>query len=204
MRHEEGIGLSTAMKRSIAMWKEEAGTLPAEIRSNPFSMDKAAKEFGKDYLLQASPVSVAKAWFWGSVRNIFAPVAVELAYLLDMEWDHFYETPGEGALEQGYNFLFHNSNRVYSFMLLSGIVLTLAFRAVQTAGVWACWRRRPGVLVFFAVVVAYFLAVSGPVGYAKYRLPYEPVFVLLTALAVEWAAHRFRGRPRGRDNDQAG
>jgi hypothetical protein len=51
------------------------------------------------------------------------------------------------------------------------------------------------VLVLSIVVIAYFLAVSGPVGYAKYRLPYEPVFVLLTALAVErWL---FRGGDGG-------
>jgi hypothetical protein len=34
------------------------------------------------------------------------------------------------------------------------------------------------------MVVAYVLAVSGPVGYAKYRLPFEPVLCLLAGLAA--------------------
>ena len=76
-------------------------------------------------------------------------------------------------------------------MLAAGLVLTLALRLVQAVGAVVLWRDGPwavgsgrGTLLAMAVVTAYFLAVSGPVGYAKYRLPLEPVFVLLTAVAA--------------------
>jgi 4-amino-4-deoxy-L-arabinose transferase-like glycosyltransferase len=194
-RHEKGMDLDRAMQEETRDWAEHRERLPAEIRDNPMALSKEAKSYGMKRMLEASPVAIAEAWFWGAVKNLFAPVAVELAYILQMDWTHFYETPGDSALEQGLNFLLHNKNRTYSFMLAAGIFLTLAFRLVQLVGAWRCARSRPGVLVLSIVVIAYFLAVSGPVGYAKYRLPYEPVFVLLTALAVErWL---FRGGDGG-------
>jgi len=184
-RYEKGVDLTTAMQESSREWAEHKKSLPQEVLENPMELSKEAKRYGVEYLLDASPVSIAKAWFWGAVKNLGAPVAVELAYILDMDWTHFTTSPGKGALEQANNFLFKNENKVYSFMLAAGILLTLAFRLVQLAGAWVLLRSKPGILVAGAVVVAYFLAVSGPVGYAKYRLPYEPLFILLTALAVQ-------------------
>ena len=188
-RQEQGKDISTAMRDESRKWSEYEKDLPEEVRENPMSLSKEAKRYGARRLMDSSPAAVAEAWFWGAVKNLFAPVAVELAYILQMDWTHFYETPGNSAWEQGMNFIFKNENKVYSFMLAAGIFLTLAFRLVQLAGAWVLARKRPGVLVFSVIMIGYFLAVSGPVGYAKYRLPYEPVFVLLTALAVE----RFTG-----------
>ena len=44
----------------------------------------------------------------------------------------------------------------------------------------------PGILV-------YFLIINGPVANAKYRLPMEPVLIILTAIAVERLVWRHLG-----------
>lgn len=197
-RYDKGMDLTQAMDDETRLWAEYEKGLPQEVRENPLALSKEAESYGMKRLLRSSPFSIAKAWFWGAVKNLFTPVAVELAYILDMKWSHFSETPGKGFVEQSFNFLFHNENKVYSLMLAGGIVLTLAFRLAQLFGALICVRTRPGIFILGLVVTAYFLLVSGPVGYAKYRLPYEPLFILFTALAVgRWTGGRDAG-PGGR------
>lgn len=186
-RFEEGMDQQAAVNKYTALWREHVETLPDAVRSNPLALSAEASRFASGYLRSASPASLARAWFWGAARNIFVPVAVEMAYVMDLEWSHFSDTPGSGALEQAWNFLARNSNPAYALFLTAGLVLTLALRLVQAGGAVVLWRRGAqgrAALLILAVVVVYYLALSGPVGYAKYRLPYEPAFVLLTAMAA--------------------
>ena len=185
-RFEEGMDQAAAVAKYTARWQEHVAALPEAERADPFARVAEAERFTLDYLLSASPLSVARGWFWGAVRNLFVPVAVELAYVMDMRWSHFSDTPGAGALEQAWNFLARNANPAYALFLTAGLALTLGLRLVQAAGAVCLWRDRGGraALMALAVVAAYYLVLSGPVGYAKYRLPYEPAFVLLTAVAL--------------------
>lgn len=183
-QYEEGLDLGAATAKYTEQWRQRVEAMPEPEREDVFARDAEAKRWFGEYLASVSPVSVAQAWFWGAVKNLFTPVSVELAYIFKMEWTHFYDTPGASFPEQAYNFVFHNENRLYAMLLIAGIGLTLALRAVQLGGMWRMWRVRPAMLSVCVLVTAYFLAVSGPVGYAKYRLPYEGVFVLLTAFAA--------------------
>ncbi len=195
-QYEEGLPLDAAVRKYTGVWAERVAALPEAERGDPFVLESEAKGWFREYLGTVSPLSVGKAWFWGAAKNIFTPVSVELAYIFRMQWTHFYDTPGSGFPERAWNFLAHNENRLYAALLAAGIALTLAFRAVQLCGAWRLARSRPAMLVGGLLVIAYFLAVSGPVGYAKYRLPYEPVFALCTAL---WLVRRpwFRGGEGG-------
>ncbi|MEW5772556.1 MAG: glycosyltransferase family 39 protein [Thermodesulfobacteriota bacterium] len=182
-QYEEGLSQQQAMAKYTGLWEERRAALPPEVRDNPFAQDAAAKAFAADYLRAASPVSVAKAWFWGAAKNLFTPVSVELAYILKMDWTRFSETPGAGFPEQAWNFLAHNKSRTYVLFLLAGVGVTLLLRLTQLFGLGPLWRK-PAAFWAAAMVVAYVLAVSGPVGYAKYRLPFEPVLCLLAGLAA--------------------
>jgi len=191
-QYEEGLDLQAATDKYSRMWEEKSQALPEDVKNDPFALDEEAKRFGTEYLLNASPLSIAKAWFWGAMKNVFAPVTIELAYFLKMDWTHFYETPGKSFPEQGYNFIFHNKNKVYSLMLALGIGAVLVFRAIQLMGARKLFLLDKNSLALSCVIIGYFLLVSGPVGYAKYRLPFEPILVLLTALAVSGFSLRTR------------
>lgn len=193
-QYEEGLNYDQARKVFADRWQERLSTMDEGLRGDSFARAAEAKSYFKEYVKEVAPQSVAKAWFWGAVKNVFTPVSVELGYVLDMDWTHFSETPGESFPEQAYNFIVNNKNKTYAAMMLAGIAATLLFRFVQTWGFIVLLRKKPGALVACLVIVGYYLAVSGPVGYAKYRLPYEALFVLLTALAVA-------GLPCFRDKD---
>lgn len=183
-QYEEGLSLQEAMAKYSALWEERRAAFPPEVREDPFALDAAAKRFAAGYLRAASPLSVARAWFWGMMKNLFTPVSVELAYILRMDWTHFSATPGASFPEQAWNFVARNQSRSYVVLLLLGVGLTLLLRLAQLFGIGPLRREQPAVFWAALTVVAYFLLVSGPVGYAKYRLPFEPVFCLLAGLAA--------------------
>jgi len=182
-QYQEGLSQQAAMAKYTGVWAEKVAALPAAVRDNPFALDAAARAFALDYLRRASPLAVAKAWFWGGMKNLFTPVSVELAYILKMDWTRFSESPGAGFPAQAWNFVAHNRSRTYVFLLLSGVGLTLALRLAQLLGLGPL-ARQPAAFWAAAMVIAYVLAVSGPVGYAKYRLPFEPLLCLLAGLAA--------------------
>lgn len=195
MQYEEKINQREAREKSNEIWKEKEKTLPVLTRSNPFLLDSEVKKFGFKYLLNASPVSVAKAWFWGTMKNIFSPVTVELSFILAMDRTTFHESPGANVPEQLYNFIFKNKNKAYSLLMFIGIIGVFFFRSVQIAGAWKLFRSEPEIFYICCIVVGYFLLISGPVGYAKYRIPFEPILILFTAFGISCFADCIKNIP---------
>jgi hypothetical protein len=50
----------------------------------------------------------------------------------------------------------------------------------------------PWAAVFAGGVLVYFLLLGGPVATAKYRLPMEPVLIVLAAIPLAWVVERRR------------
>ena len=183
MQYEEKIDLKKAQKKTGKMWQMKKDTLSEKVKSDPFLLDKEAKNFGVEYILNASPLSIAKAWCWGAARNVLSPVTVELSYMLDFERSLFHETPGKSPPEQLFNFIFRNKSKLYSLMMVLGILGILIFRVVQLYGAWKLFRQFPEIFAACSIIIIYFLLISGPVGYAKYRIPFESILVFLGAFA---------------------
>lgn len=51
--------------------------------------------------------------------------------------------------------------------------------------------------------VGYFLAISGRTAVPQYRMPFEPVAIVLFALGLEAALRRMRRRPKAPDGQTA-
>ncbi|WP_461210522.1 ArnT family glycosyltransferase [Desulfocurvus sp. DL9XJH121] len=181
MQNQEGLSYTEATAASAEAWDARLEAMPPEERRDPFARDAEAKAMFLDYVREAEPAATATAWFWGAVKNLFTPVAVEVANAFQMPHTGFSDSPGAGAPEQAWNFLAHNENGLYAALIALGVAGTLLFRLVQAVGFFVLARRWPGALAICLLLAVYYLAVSGPVGYAKYRLPFEAVFVLLTA-----------------------
>jgi len=69
----------------------------------------------------------------------------------------------------------------------------LPFLVLEAVGFVMLARMMPWAAVFAGGVLAYFLLLSGPVATPKYRLPMEPVLIVLAAIPLAWVAQR---RPR--------
>jgi hypothetical protein len=75
-------------------------------------------------------------------------------------------------------------------LLLVGILATLPFLALEAIGFVMLARNMPWPAAFAAAVLAYFLLLSGPVAAPRYRLPMEPVLIVLAAIPLARVTER--------------
>ena len=135
----------------------------------------------------------AKAWLEGMVVNLGAPAL--LADLRALPKPSFYNTPGAGLWQKARAYLLDDPGR-YQLLLLAGLIAMLPMLALEAVGFVMLARSLPWAAVFAAGVLAYFLLVNGPVATPKYRLPMEPVLIVLAAiplarLSERWVPERF-------------
>lgn len=183
MQYEEKIDFEKAQTRSRKAWQIIKKNFSNKVNPDPFLLDREAKKFGLAYILNVSPLSIAKAWLWGASRNVMSPETIELAHMLDLERFSFQEIPGRNLPEKLFNFVFRNKSEICSLMMIFGTLWILIFRIIQLYGAWKLFKQFPEILAACAIIIIYFLLISGPVGSAKYRIPFEPILVFFTAFA---------------------
>jgi hypothetical protein len=66
----------------------------------------------------------------------------------------------------------------------------LPFLALEAIGFVMLARSKPWAAVLAGGVLAYFLLLNGPVAAPKYRLPMEPVLIVLAAIPLGWLTER--------------
>ena len=189
MQYEEKIDQKTAKKTTTRLWREQREKLPENIKSKPFLLDKKAKAFGFSYLINAKYSSIAKAWFWGAMKNIFSPVTVELSFILNMDRTLFHESKGANVPKQLINFIFFNKNKIYSLLMVLGLIGIMLLRLLQIVGMWWLYKMNKNAFFTGIIIIVYFLLVSGPVGYAKYRIPFELLLALFSAIGLDALRH---------------
>lgn len=127
--------------------------------------------------------ALAKAWAQGAAVNLLAP-----AVLIDPRVQHlphpsFVETGGGSLPDRALRFL-QGASPAYVAAVLTGLAGAILAGALQIQGFAMLARRLPWAAAFAAACILYFLLLNGPIASPKYRLPFEPVLIVLTALAV--------------------
>ena len=54
------------------------------------------------------------------------------------------------------------------------------------------YRGNMMVAIFILLYISYFLIVCGPVGGPKYRIPIEPVLIILQSYTIIWVLETFK------------
>jgi len=101
----------------------------------------------------------------------------------------FYNTPGASLWEKTRAYLFDDP-AAYQVLLIVGLVAMLPILMLEAAGFVMLARTLPWAAVFAGGVLAYFLLLNGPVATPKYRLPMEPVLIVLAAIPLARLAER--------------
>jgi hypothetical protein len=160
---------------------------------NPFERNRLFTELGLEAIARYPISAIAKAWSGGAFINLAAPAVAIDTRVRRLPHPSFDETKGDGVLDQAFNFL-SGSAGSYLLIMSSGILLSILFLGLQGYGFGLLTRTAPWAALFAALCVGYFLVVNGPVGSPKYRLPFEPILIVLSALAMVDIADRFRRR----------
>jgi hypothetical protein len=92
-------------------------------------------------------------------------------------------TPGASLWERTRAYLFDDPG-AYQILLIAGLLAMLPILLLEAAGFVMLARTLPWAAVFAGGVLAYFLMLNGPVATPKYRLPMEPILIVLAAIPL--------------------
>ena len=189
----DGTPYQTSVRRMESAYRQALAGRPPDARSNPFVQAAVKAEVARKEMAQLPLAAFAAAWFEGIVVNVGAPALLGDPRVRALPKPSFYNTPGAGLWQKARAYLLDDPGR-YQLLLVAGLVAMLPFLALEAVGFVMLARSLPWAAAVAGGVLAYFLLVSGPVATPKYRLPMEPVLIVLAAIplarAVEWWRRR--------------
>jgi 4-amino-4-deoxy-L-arabinose transferase-like glycosyltransferase len=165
--------------------KEMEERYPTES-NNPFEQSRRYEALAREKLADLGPTAILKAWMFGAAINLASPAVTLSPVVSSLPRTGFYATPGTSMLDKAFNFLFRSDNAIYAWTILLGISGLAVMRLIQLIGLSALAVERQNwtILLLFFFWVAFILAVSGPVASPKYRLPIEPVLMVLAGAGL--------------------
>jgi hypothetical protein len=180
----DGTPYQATFDRMDALYRQQAGT-----ESNPFRRSAIASGLAWQAMARLPPAALAKAWLEGAVVNLTAPALLADPRVRALPKPSFYNTPGAGLWQKARAYLFDDPGR-YQLLLILGLIAMVPFLVLEAIGFAMLARTLPWAAVFAGGVIAYFLLLNGPVATPKYRLPIEPVLIVLAAIPLAWIAER--------------
>jgi hypothetical protein len=187
--HERAQTVSCALRRLDCV--DQHGLDP---NANPFRRSAVRTEVAREEMARLPFAAYVKAWLEGMVINLAAPALLVDPRVRALPKPSFYATAGTSLGERAHAYLFDEPGR-YQLLLVLGLAAMLPVLALETIGFVMLARMRPWAAVFAGGVLAYFLLLTGPVAAPKYRLPMEPVLIVLAALPLAWLVRR-KARPQ--------
>jgi 4-amino-4-deoxy-L-arabinose transferase-like glycosyltransferase len=168
------------------MQKEMSQRYPSES-DNPFEQSRRFEALAREKLTELGPVAVAKAWIFGAAINLAAPAVTLSPFISSLPRTGFYATSGTSVPNKIFNFLFRSDNAVYAWILLLGIAGLAVMRLIQLIGLSSLVGEvnNRAILLLFFFWILFILVASGPVASPKYRLPIEPVLMVLAGAGFQ-------------------
>lgn len=184
--------------RNRPIVEQRLAALPPEIRENPVVVDGIRRQLALERLREISLSQIAEGMFTGAFKNLVQSSLYGITYQLEQPDSFLSAMPGDGIADRLANFVDYNIANPMMWIFVLGQILLGVTRLIQLGGLFGglADRSRWSVALLFAGILAYFLVINGPVGGAKYRLPMEPVLILLTVWGVEFAQAIFNKRFR--------
>ena len=158
-------------------------------QTNPFQRAAVKSEVAREAMARLPLSAYAKAWLEGMVVNLASPALLIDPRVRALPKPSFYNTPGASLWEKTRAYLFDDP-AAYQVLLIIGLVAMLPILMLEAAGFVMLARTLPWAAVFAGGVLAYFLVLNGPVATPKYRLPMEPVLIVLAAIPLARLAER--------------
>jgi hypothetical protein len=165
-------------------------------QTNPFQRAAVKSEVAREAMARLPLSAYAKAWLEGMVVNLASPALLIDPRIRAMPKPSFYNTPGASLWEKTRAYLFDDP-AAYQVLLIVGLVAMLPILMLEAAGFVMLARTLPWAAVCAGGVLAYFLLLNGPVATPKYRLPMEPILIVLAAIPLARLAERALPRRSG-------
>ncbi len=190
-QYSKGVPFLEGMEKARHAFKERAEKEGLDlIVTDPFERSDLKVKMAVEYLRQEPKSAILKAWIFGGAKNLFSPAIIDLSYLLRVKRPHFFYTKGTTFLERAWNFL-KGMQGFFGWAVIENIIALVLSRLIQVWGLVILLRHKTWEAVFLTSIILYFLVILGPVGYAKYRLPVEPLLIVLLSIGIRDLYTRF-------------
>jgi hypothetical protein len=173
----EDVGRHEAVKLLQTKTDTALATLSPNQQSNPFV--RSAKQVNTAlHEIVATPTHIIlKSWMQGAVINLAAPALMIDKRIRQLPHISFAGDTRGDLIARTWQFIADSSSIYVTAFVASGagaIIISL----FQFTGFFVQLRVNMMLAVLSAMIVAYFLILSGPVGSPKYRLPIEPILII--------------------------
>jgi hypothetical protein len=172
-----------------ALFHQRLAERGLDAESNPFKVAAVKSEIAWEQMARLPLAACAKAWLEGMVVNLAAPGLLVDPRVRALPRPSFYGTPGASLWERAGAYILDDPG-LYQLLLVVGLIATLPVLTLEAIGFVLLARTLPWGAILGGGVLAYFLVISGPVAAPKYRMPMEPVLIVLAAIPLARIAER--------------
>jgi hypothetical protein len=162
----------------------------------PFRDSSIKSEIAREELSRLPLAAYVRAWLEGIIVNLASPALLLDPRVRALPKPSFYNTPGQTLWDKSRAYILDDPG-LYQILLMLGLATTAPFVALELLGFIMLARMRPLAAVLAAGVIGYFLLINGPVASPKYRLPLEPILIVLSAIPLARLVNSYRGRATG-------
>jgi hypothetical protein len=149
----------------------------------PFRDSAIKSEIAWEELSRLPAKAHMRAWLEGMLINLASPALLLDPRVRVLPKPSFYNTPGQTLWEKAIAYVFDKPG-LYQLILMFGLLTMAPFALLELVGFVMLARMRPLAALLAAGVISYFLLINGPVATPKYRLPFEPILVVLSAIPL--------------------
>lgn len=197
LTREYGAGIPTEQTKMLMrdrLHERLAAEGRSELPADPFQASAMMNTVASQAMWESGIGVMARAWMAGMAVNLLSPAIVAAPPVQRLARPSFYETPGGNIFEKLGNYVAATGKTPYFWAMAAGLLGTALARLLQVVGVIAALRRgwRPVAIIMLGVVSVYILVITGPITGVKYRLPLEPILILLLADGAMRTWHRLR------------
>ena len=190
----DGTPYETTVARMQELYRKRLAERGLNEDSNPFLLASVKSELAREEMARLPLAAYVKSWLEGMAVNLAAPALLADPRVRALPKPSFYNTPGVSLWERA-RIYFLKDPGLYQVLLAAGLAAMLPFLLLEAAGFVLLARRRPMAALLAAGVLIYFFLLSGPVATPKYRMPMEPVLIVLAAIALAAFAERKERTP---------
>jgi hypothetical protein len=186
----DGTPYQATVDRLEARYQQAIAERGLSAETNPFRLAAVKSEIAREEMARLPLAAYAKAWLEGMLVNLGAPALLIDPRVRALPKPSFYNTPGASLWEKARAYLLDDPGW-YQVLLVAGAIGMLPFLVLEAVGFVMLARMLPWTALLAGGVLAYFLMLNGPVATPKYRLPMEPVLIVLAAIPLariaQWA-----------------
>ena len=154
-----------------------------EADNNSFAVDRMMREIAAERMTDLPASAYLKAWVVGAVTNLAAPPVISDPRVRALPKPSLADIGGEGFRDRIERYL-AASEGDYLAWLMAGLAFAGLAGLCQLWGAGLLLRSRPWIALAGIGLVAYVVAVTGPVTGPKYRLPAEPALIVFAAVGL--------------------